>query len=98
MATKARTRNIKWNTNPASLGRGRWAYVRSCKLSELSIGLFILERLDTNLLPTEVVGTFEGLDGALAAANLEPPATCQRCGRTVVPGCQIPDPGMPCPK
>lgn len=95
MATKARTRSIKWT--PSCAGGSRFAFIRSCKLVELTIGLYMVERV-TDKMPTSTVGTYETLADALAAIQAEPPATCQRCGRTVVPGYQIPDPGMPCPK
>jgi hypothetical protein len=86
--------NIRWNS--ATAGGGRFAYLRSCKLVELSIGLFVVERV-VDKMPTSTVGTFEKLDDALAAIAEEPEALCFRCGRSVVPGYQIPDPGLPCP-
>jgi hypothetical protein len=93
MTTKTRT--IKWT--PSCAGGSRFAFIRSCKLVELTIGLYVVERV-TDKMPTSTVGTYETLADALVAIDGEPEATCFRCGHSVVPGCQVPDWDLPCPK
>lgn len=91
-------------TDPATLtwqrsasGAKRFTIVRGAyKLSDLTCGLFVLERLGDDELPAGVLGTFETLDAALERIDLGP-AFCQRCGHSVVPGYEVPDPTMPCP-
>ena len=91
----AKTRNaIKWNKSVG--GSSRFAFIRSCKLVDV-LGSYVVERV-TDGMPTSVVGTFFTLESALEAINAEPEATCFRCGHSVVPGNQVPDPDLPCPK
>lgn len=90
-----RPRAIKWNKSVG--GSSRFAFIRSCKLVELGSDLYLVERV-TDRMPTSTVGTFFTLESALAAVDAEPEATCFRCGKSVVPGSQAPDPDMPCPK
>lgn len=93
----AKTRNaIKWNKSVG--GSSRFAFIRSCKLVEVW-GLYVVERV-TDGMPTGAVpgSPFSTLESALEAINAEPEATCFRCGGSVVPGNQVPDPDLPCPK
>lgn len=87
------SKTIKWNNG---VGGGRFAWLRSCKLVELASGGYIVERV-TDRMPTSTVGYFDKLADALQAISKEPKAVCFRCGHSVVPGYQVPDPDIPCP-
>jgi hypothetical protein len=89
-----RTATVKWNKSYS----GEFAYVRSCKVVKLASGGFLVERVDSALMPTSTIGWFATIENALASTASEPEPTCQRCGKTVVPGYQIPDPSLPCPR
>jgi hypothetical protein len=90
MTTK--TRSIKWTKSCA--GGSRFVFLRSCKLTELAFGGYMVERV-TDRMPTSEVGYFAELSAALTAIDAEPEATCFGCGKQVVPGYQWPD--LNCP-
>lgn len=93
-ATKISRRSIRWNQGFGT----RYAFVRTCKLVELVGGLYLVERVGTDLMPCGEVGTFPALRQALEAIAGDPVPKCTGCGR-VVAGIEYvtPDPEYPCP-
>jgi hypothetical protein len=93
VTTTKKTKNIKWTKSCA--GGSRFAFLRSCKLVSWASGGYVVERV--HAASTETIGWYATLGSALDVIDQEPEAVCFRCGESVVPGYQVPDPSMPCP-
>lgn len=70
---------------------GRFAILRGHKVSRLSCGAVVVERVDSTDLPTEIVGVFESVEEVLVRIGV-----CPRCGGHTQPGWRI-DPDYQCP-
>jgi len=58
--------DISWNHSGYL---GTWAYLGNHKLISLVCGLYVVECIDDERMPVNVVGTAESIDDALAIIN-----------------------------
>lgn len=97
MATTRRSisaRSIRWTKSSA--GGSKFAYVGTCKVTALTFGPFMVERVNADLMPTSTMDTVETLALALELVASEPEPRCLGCGR-VVAGPQYVNPDLNCP-
>lgn len=62
----ATSRAIKWIKS--CTGHAWFAYVQDCKIVELTIGVYVVERI-TEEIPTDTIGIYATLVEALAATD-----------------------------